>query len=52
MEDGKAKIDQSNCLGCGRCERVCQNDAISITLDDVSSVEELIARIESYVEVS
>jgi heterodisulfide reductase subunit A-like polyferredoxin len=52
MEDGKAKIDQLNCLGCGRCERVCQNDAISITLDDVSSVNELIARIESYVDVS
>jgi len=52
MEDGKAKIDQNNCLGCGRCERKCPNDAISITIDDINSVNELIARIESYVDVS
>ena len=52
MEDGKAKIDQNNCLGCGRCERKCPNDAISITIDDINSVNELISRIESYVDVS
>lgn len=51
-EDGKAQINQKNCLGCGRCERKCPNDAISITIDDFSHVDELIARIESYVDVS
>ncbi|MHA1671486.1 MAG: hypothetical protein ACTSV5_13040 [Promethearchaeota archaeon] len=52
MEDGKGKINQNNCLGCGRSERKCPNDAISITIDDVGNINELIDRIESYVNVS
>jgi len=50
--DGKSHIDQESCLGCGRCERACQNDAISIDIDDYKHVDELIARIESYVNVA
>jgi heterodisulfide reductase subunit A-like polyferredoxin len=52
MIDEKAHVDQESCLGCGRCERACQNDAISINIDDYKHVDELIARIESYVNVA
>ena len=52
MVDGKAFIDQNECLGCGRCERTCPNEAISITIDDYDRIDELIARIESHVDVT
>jgi len=48
MVEGIAHVNQKRCLGCGRCESACQNDAISITIDDKSRVDELIATIESY----
>jgi len=51
MVDGKAVVNQANCFGCGRCERVCPTGAISITMED-TSVERMIARIESYVDVT
>jgi len=50
--DGKAEIDQDSCLGCGRCERDCPNNAITIKITDLNSVDKLISRIESYVDVS
>ncbi|NHJ24080.1 MAG: hypothetical protein EAX89_05865 [Candidatus Lokiarchaeota archaeon] len=50
--DGKAFIDPNECKGCGRCERECPNDAISIRIDDYSRINELISRIESYVDVT
>lgn len=50
--DKKAIIDQNECRGCGRCERKCPNKAMTITLDDPSSIDALIARIESHVDVT
>jgi UDP-glucose 4-epimerase len=52
--DRVAVIDregEDRCRGCGRCERACPNGAISITIED-DGVERMIARIESYVDVS
>jgi len=49
--DGKAVVYPENCFGCGRCERACPTGAISITMED-TSVERMIARIESYVDVT
>jgi len=52
MTDGIAKVNQNRCLGCGRCEQVCPNDAISIEIDKNSRVDEIIAKLESYVDVA
>jgi len=52
MENEKATINEDNCMGCGRCERLCPNQAISITIEDYSHIDELIARYESRVDIS
>jgi NAD-dependent dihydropyrimidine dehydrogenase PreA subunit len=52
MKKGKAMINQENCMGCGRCVRECPNEAISISIDDYSRIDELIARFESRVDIS
>ncbi len=52
--DHVAVIDREgkdHCKGCGRCERVCPTGAITITIED-DGVDRMIARIESYVDVS
>ncbi len=51
MVDGKAVVNDENCFGCGRWERVCPTGAISITMEE-DSVERMIARIESHVDVT
>ncbi|MCP4761393.1 MAG: ferredoxin family protein [archaeon] len=50
--DGKAHVDPEFCLGCGRCESVCPNGAISVEIEDPSYIDELIAKIESVVDVT
>ena len=52
MVDGTAVVNQVNCLGCGRCERECPNDAISIAIDDYRGFDKMIARTESCVDVT
>ena len=52
MKKNKAMINQDNCRGCGRCENVCPNKAISITIDDFSRIDELIARFEARVDIT
>lgn len=52
MIDGIANIDEDRCVGCGRCVTVCPNYAISIAFDNPSSINNLIAEIESHVDVS
>jgi ferredoxin len=52
MIDNKAVVNQNNCLGCGRCETTCPNEAITITISDLSYVDKLIEDLEAHVEVS
>jgi UDP-glucose 4-epimerase len=52
MKKDKAVIKQSNCMGCGRCERTCPNKAVSVTIDDYSRIDELIARFEERTDIT
>ena len=52
MIDNKAVVNQNNCLGCGRCETTCPNEAITITITDLSYVDKLIKVLEAHVDVS
>jgi ferredoxin len=48
---GKATIEPEFCLGCGRCVDICPNGAITIEIENPSHIDELIAKIESIVDV-
>ena len=52
MKKDKALIKQENCLGCGRCEMTCPNKAVTVTIDDFSRIDELIARFEERTDIS
>ena len=52
MIDNKAVVNQIKCLGCGRCETACPNEAVSITITDLSYVDNLINALEARVDVS
>jgi len=49
--EGKAHIDPKYCLGCGRCADVCPEAAISISIEDPSYIDGLIAKFESLIDV-
>lgn len=51
MIDGKAHIS-SECRGCGRCVEACPNQAIHLSIEDDSCVQNQIARISGLVDVS
>ena len=52
MKKDKAVIKQDNCMGCGRCEMKCPNGAVSVTIDDFSRIDELVARFESRTDIT
>ena len=52
MKKDKAVIKQENCMGCGRCEMICPNGAVSVTIDDFSRIDELVARFEERTDIT
>ena len=49
--NGKAKINPDLRLGCGRCTEVCPTGATTINIDDLSHVNNIINKIEEFVNV-
>jgi Fe-S-cluster-containing hydrogenase component 2 len=51
MIDDKARVNQDSCLGCVRCVDICSQEAISISIVDLSYVDKLIKKLEAHVDV-
>jgi len=51
LEEGKSSVDPKRCLGCGRCLKVCPEEAISFDEQDPELIDKFIAKIESLVDV-
>ncbi len=51
MINDKAHVLE-RCVGCGRCETACPNNAISVTISDSSGVDDLIKQLEAHVDVT
>ena len=49
--EGKANIDPEYCLACRRCVSICPEAAISISIEDPSYIDGLIAKFESLIDV-
>lgn len=49
--DGKA-VHNNQCRGCGRCVTFCPQNAVKITIENPSYVEDVKKRIEQYVDFS
>jgi UDP-glucose 4-epimerase len=52
MKNNKTSIIQDNCMGCGRCEMICPSKAVSVTIDDFSRIDELVARFEERTDIT
>ncbi|MEM2838498.1 MAG: 4Fe-4S binding protein [Thermoplasmata archaeon] len=51
MENGKVRIDQSKCRGCGRCVEFCPSKAVEIRIDDPYFFEKSVDKIEQLVDL-
>jgi len=49
LREGKA-VRSDRCRGCGRCATFCPSGAVTLELKEPGAAEELIQRIESYVD--
>jgi NAD-dependent dihydropyrimidine dehydrogenase PreA subunit len=52
MKNNKTSIIQETCMGCGRCEMICPSKAVSVTIDDFSRIDELVARFEERTDIN
>jgi ferredoxin len=52
MKDDIASIDESKCMGCGRCVDVCPNQNIEVTIENKEFVKETIERLNTKIDVT
>ena len=51
MVDGKARINEGKCRGCGRCAELCPMDAIELDIEDTDFFRKAIGKIEPLVDI-